>query len=353
MCKRTHRGSVQARGPLAAGPHCQPVQLRQGHHSHAAYTQAMEPGLQTIRGRGEACHHRRHRTLHQHHDLLTALRFHLSSMPQTNISPTERVVDIANHVLSSNVFSFEDYFQQIFGTAMGTPMAPSAPNLFMGWLEVQLLASSPVPVSQDTWKRFIDDIFLLWTGTPEDSDVFFQHINSFYPTIKFTIASSADQLPFLDILISLKDDFLNLKRTSIPNPQIPTPTSPTAPVTPTMLSRTSPTASSGGYDGFARTPKCSTPAVTRCRGTSCVVGHHLKNVQEARARERNTPHRSETLQHKLEQSTNRTPFTHSEHCFPAPSSKLCRDLVTPLKGHSLSLRSCPATRSAPSERFGY
>ena len=29
------------------------------------------------------------------------------------------------------------------------------------------------------------------------------------------------------------------------------------------------------------------------------------------------------------------------------------DLVTPLKGHSLSARSCPATRSAPSERFGY
>ena len=29
------------------------------------------------------------------------------------------------------------------------------------------------------------------------------------------------------------------------------------------------------------------------------------------------------------------------------------DLVTPLKEHSLSPRSCPATRSAPSERFGY
>ena len=29
------------------------------------------------------------------------------------------------------------------------------------------------------------------------------------------------------------------------------------------------------------------------------------------------------------------------------------DLVTPLKGHSLSPRSCLATRSAPSERFGY
>ena len=29
------------------------------------------------------------------------------------------------------------------------------------------------------------------------------------------------------------------------------------------------------------------------------------------------------------------------------------DLVTPLKGHSLSPHSCPATRTAPSERFGY
>ena len=29
------------------------------------------------------------------------------------------------------------------------------------------------------------------------------------------------------------------------------------------------------------------------------------------------------------------------------------DFVTPLKGHSLSPRSCPPTRSAPSERFGY
>ena len=29
------------------------------------------------------------------------------------------------------------------------------------------------------------------------------------------------------------------------------------------------------------------------------------------------------------------------------------DLVTPLKGHSLSQRSCPPTLSAPSERFGY
>ena len=66
MCERKHRQSVLACGPLAAGPRRQPVQPRQGHHSHATYAPAMEPRLWTIQGRGEACHHRRHRTLHQH-----------------------------------------------------------------------------------------------------------------------------------------------------------------------------------------------------------------------------------------------------------------------------------------------
>ena len=45
--------------------------------------------------------------------------------------------------------------------------------------------------------------------------------------------------------------------------------------------------------------------------------------------------------------------SHSEHRFPASSSKLLPDLVTPLKGHSLFPHSCPPTQSAPSERFGY
>ena len=54
----------------------------------------------------------------------------------------------------------------------------------------------------------------------------------------------------------------------------------------------------------------------------------------------------------------------SKHRFPATSYKLraslsgnflqtLPDLVTPLKGYSLSPSSCPATRSAPTERFLY
>ena len=119
-----------------------------------------------------------------HHDLLTALQFHLNSMPQTNIPLRERVVNITNHVLSNNVFSFEnDYFQQIFGTAMGTPMAPST----------------------SSWASMTS--FSCGCGHPRICMCSCSSNTStlFHLTIKFPITSSTDQLPFLDILISLKD----------------------------------------------------------------------------------------------------------------------------------------------------
>ena len=78
----------------------------------------------------------------------------------------------------------------------------------------------------------------------------------------------------------------------------------------------------------------------------------------------------------LRTSLSGTFLQHSEHRFLAPSSntpgiafrhlhptlraslsgtflQTLPDLVTPLKGHSLSPSSCPPTRSAPSESFGY
>ena len=69
-----------------------------------------------------------------------------------------------NLVLKHNVFEFDEkFYLQIQGTAMGTKMAHAYANLFMGRLETKLinLASEFI----HTWKRFIDDIFIIWTGT--------------------------------------------------------------------------------------------------------------------------------------------------------------------------------------------
>ena len=51
-----------------------------------------------------------------------------------------------------------EIFRHILGTAMGTPIT----NVFMGWLEQQLLPQSPWHIDTSLWKRFSDDTVMLW-----------------------------------------------------------------------------------------------------------------------------------------------------------------------------------------------
>ena len=86
-----------------------------------------------------------------------------------------------NLVLKNNVFEFnEQFYLQTQGSAMGMKMAPAYANLFMGKLETHLINKASKHIH--TWKRFIDDIFIIWTRT---TDKFEQ-----YMTTKFTLQSN-------------------------------------------------------------------------------------------------------------------------------------------------------------------
>jgi hypothetical protein len=59
---------------------------------------------------------------------------------------------------------------------MGTKMASSYANIFMGDLEERLLLSSlRQPIS---WFRFIDDVDTKWTQGDKELDAFLEHANS-------------------------------------------------------------------------------------------------------------------------------------------------------------------------------
>jgi hypothetical protein len=83
------------------------------------------------------------------------------------------------HILKENYFTFNDqiYFQK-HGTAMGTKMAPSFANIFMGTLEESLLSSAPDHLIPLLWKKLIDDIFLIWTHGEESFQTFTLHIST-------------------------------------------------------------------------------------------------------------------------------------------------------------------------------
>ncbi len=117
--------------------------------------------------------------------------------------PLRKVIhQFLEHLHKENYFTFKDQlYLQKHGTAMGTKMAPSFANIFIGALEKSLLSSAPRHLTPLLWKRFIDDIFLIWTHGEESFQTFIKHLNSVHPTIKFEITYSTKQVNFLDTTV--------------------------------------------------------------------------------------------------------------------------------------------------------
>ncbi len=77
----------------------------------------------------------------------------------TPTPPTAFLVDMIEMILKMNNFTFNgQHYLQTQGTAMGTRMASSYANIFMGELEHHLLQS--VSCGPTTWWRYIDDMHL-------------------------------------------------------------------------------------------------------------------------------------------------------------------------------------------------
>ena len=86
---------------------------------------------------------------------------------------------------------------------MGTKLAPSFANLFMGTLEIDFLKAWGSDKQPLVWLRFIDDIFFLWQHGEIALKEFMTFVNNFHKTIKFGHISSPKQINFLDTTIFL------------------------------------------------------------------------------------------------------------------------------------------------------
>ena len=117
-------------------------------------------------------------------------------------------------VLENNIFEFDkELFLQEIGSAMGTVAAPNYSNLFMGNKLDQKIREVAALYGEGVYplrlfRRFIDDCFILWTGSKESLDKFLDHINTLHPTIKFTSTHSYTNISFLDISVSIVNNTL-------------------------------------------------------------------------------------------------------------------------------------------------
>ena len=117
--------------------------------------------------------------------------------------PSITIKNLILMILKSNAFRFgNEYYRQITGTAMKTPMAPNYANLFMDNFEQNLLPgySQKTGLSLLVWFRFIDDIFFIWTGNKDSLDHF----------ISFTQNYSKPK----NVNLKLNSKFISAKRSS-------------------------------------------------------------------------------------------------------------------------------------------
>ena len=94
-----------------------------------------------------------------------------------NSIPSGTICDLIRMILTTNNFIFSDqHYLQIHGTAMGTKMAPSFANLFLGRFETNALNNAPY--KPHTRLRYIDDIFVIWTDGLHKLKIFIDYLNT-------------------------------------------------------------------------------------------------------------------------------------------------------------------------------
>ena len=124
--------------------------------------------------------------------------------------PTAIITKLTHFILTKNNFTFNSKnYLQVQGTAMGTKMAPAYANIFMAHLETNFLKTQPkLPL---LYKRYIDDIFILWQHDLASLHQFMEAYNNFHPTIKFTHEISNTEIHFLDVTVYISNNQLHTK----------------------------------------------------------------------------------------------------------------------------------------------
>jgi len=121
---------------------------------------------------------------------------------EAKVAQTPLLVQLTRLIFENNFIKSEfstDVYHQTFGIAMGTPFAVTAANAFMYYHERDIIETYTRYLS--LYKRFIDDIFVIWDGPRETLLEFLYAINTKDDRIKITYEISDSKISFLDLLL--------------------------------------------------------------------------------------------------------------------------------------------------------
>ncbi|XP_056408110.1 uncharacterized protein LOC130306859 [Hyla sarda] len=130
----------------------------------------------------------------------------VSSTISADFSPARStfLTELLYIVLTKNHFMFHDtHYIQCRGTAMGTNVAPTYANIYMAHIEESIIYVCHHFGQVLRWWRYIDDVFLMWTGSVIQLQAFHEFLNSMIDSIKFTLTFSPTTVNFLDTQVTI------------------------------------------------------------------------------------------------------------------------------------------------------
>jgi len=114
--------------------------------------------------------------------------------------PDNEILVLLNLTLKNNDFEFDEkFYLQVHGTAMGKKCAPSLANLYLQYFD--LMATTGFRIKPLHYSRFLDDIYLVWSGSVEELDEYNLFLNTIIEDITVTLTNSMQKVNFLDTTV--------------------------------------------------------------------------------------------------------------------------------------------------------
>ena len=131
--------------------------------------------------------------------------------PENMKIKTESILKALDLCLKSNFFEFNDkIYQQTGGVGTGIKLAPTYACLGMGKYESIAFNTDFELLDRILlWKRFIDDVLMLFEGSKEECEKLVDRLNSLRPgVVKFKFEYSTEMVEFLDLKIFFENERL-------------------------------------------------------------------------------------------------------------------------------------------------
>ncbi|XP_071580435.1 uncharacterized protein [Temnothorax nylanderi] len=128
---------------------------------------------------------------------------HISQYTKLNLAQFLHAIEL---ILQSTSFGFDgEFYEQIFGSPMGSPLSPILADIVMDDLETHCISRLNFEIR--VFLRYVDDIFAIVPRNAVKTllDVF----NNYHPRLRFTFEAEVDgSIPFLDTLVIRDGDRL-------------------------------------------------------------------------------------------------------------------------------------------------